>query len=109
MIGLALSLAVALPTGPAEVTTLREATIAGYGRMPPWGSGILHMVREVRVTTADGKPVTLYVTYLGPDDHFPAAGSRCNIAYSEAKKGTVSVWWNAGPEGPTLLIQDYGC
>ncbi|MBO9712416.1 hypothetical protein [Sphingomonas sp.] len=69
-------------TGPdTEVTRHRfeGARIERYGPMPPFDSGFLWMLREMRVTTAEGETRTLYVTHLSKNQDYPQPGSHCDF------------------------------
>ena len=71
-----------------ETQTLHGAKITGYGANPGVGSGVMMVLRSVRVTTAAGFGRTLYFIHgdaniflgRGKGEPYPPIGSICDFS-----------------------------
>lgn len=79
-----------LASPSSGVHVIESASILGYSERPGAGSGYIHFLRAIMVSTPDGRVLTLVTTYEGEDQFFPAIGSQCLIAYDDREvRGVV--------------------
>ena len=96
-------------------------TIDSYGPMPPFGSGVIMVLRVVHGTTAQGEKHDFYFIHGGYDrflsnsgaNAYPAPGARCDIStVTQRISGDPSsmLTGDAGPEDPIGdVIEDVRC
>jgi hypothetical protein len=72
---------------PGGGRVAESASILGYSERPGAGNSYIHFLRAVMVSTQQGRVLTLFATYEGEDQFFPATGSRYSIVYEDRKCG----------------------